>query len=202
VSGPDAVGAASAESPPDSASDARSDTPSTPLPAPPREPGDVPSKTLATWIAVIAGSFGLHHFYLGGRRRWLGLLYPIPTLVGISGALRMEKLGIDDRLSWILIPWLGLTISAGMMCAIVIGLTSDAKWARLYAGDPTLPVVRATRDEDDESPPPGIVHTAWGPVLGVILALMIGGAVLMGTIAFSIEKAFDVQRDDGAAAQR
>ena len=159
-----------------------------------RDPADVPSKSLATWIAVIGGSIGLHHFYLHGLRSRWGWLYPIPTIVGIVGAVRMRNLGVDDRLSWALVPWLGLTISVGMLCAIVIGLTSDAKWARLYAGDPSQPVVQATRDEDDESPPPGMVHTGWGPVLGVILALMIGGGVLMGTIAFSVEKSFDVQR--------
>jgi hypothetical protein len=159
-----------------------------------RDPADVRSKTLATWIALIGGSVGLHHFYLAGwRTRW-GWLYPIPTLAGLAGVMRMRDHGVDDRLSWALIPWLGLTISVGMLCAIVYGLTTDAKWARLYAGDPSKPVVQATRDEDDESPPPGIVHTGWSPVLGVILALMIGGGVLMGTIAFTVEKAFDVQR--------
>lgn len=152
---------------------------------------DVPSKTLATWIAVIGGSLGLHHFYLRGLRGWPGWLYPVPTLVGLAGVARMRELGVDDRLSWVLIPWLGLTISAGMLCAIVIGLTTDAKWARLHAGDPTLPVARATREEDEDSPPPGIVRTGWGPVLGVILALMIGGGVLMGTIAFSVQKLFE-----------
>ena len=159
-----------------------------------RDPADVRSKTLATWIAVIGGSVGLHHFYLGGWRDPRGWLYPIPTLAGLAGVVRMRDLGVDDRLSWALIPWLGLTVSVGMLCAIVYGLTTDAKWARLYAGDPAKPVVQATRDEDDESPPPGIVHTGWAPVLGVILALMIGGGVLMGTIAFTAEKAFDVQR--------
>ena len=159
-----------------------------------RDPADVPSKTLATWIAVIGGCFGLHHFYLHGLRTKVGWLYPIPTIVGLVGAQRMRDQGIDDHLAWALIPWLGLTISIGMLCAIVIGLTTDAKWARMYAGDPSQPVAQATRDEDDESPPPGIVHTGWAPVLGVILALMIGGGVLMGTIAFTVEKAFDVQR--------
>jgi hypothetical protein len=159
-----------------------------------RDPEDVPSKSLATWIAVIGGSVGLHHFYLHGWRSRLGWLYPIPTAVGFIGAVRMRDLSVDDHLSWALIPWLGLTISIGMLCAIVIGLTTDAKWARKYAGDPSLPMVRATRDEDDESPPPGMVRTGWAPVLGVILALMIGGGVLMGTIAFTVEKAFDVQR--------
>ena len=165
----------------------------TPLPAL-RDPEEVPSKTLATWIAVIGGSIGLHHFYLGGLRNWVGWLYPIPTAVGLVGAFRMRDLGVDDRLSWALIPWLGLTISAGMLCAIVIGLTSDARWARLHAGDPTRPVVQATREEDDESPPPGMVATGWAPVLGVIVALMLGGGVLMGTIAFTVEKVFDAQR--------
>ena len=148
------------------------------------EPSDVPSKTLATWIAVVGGSIGLHHFYLGGPRRWLGLLYPLPTLVGVAGVLRMRRLGQDDHLACLLIPWLGLAISAGMLCAIVIGLTSDAKWARRHAPE------AAAADPDDEAPP-GTVPTGWGPVLGVILALMIGGGVLMGTIAFSVQKVFE-----------
>ena len=159
--------------------------------APPlRDPADVRSKTAATWIAIVGGSLGLHHFYLRGWRSAWGWLYPIPTLAGLAGVIRMRNLGVDDRLSWALIPWLGLTISVAMLCAIVIGLTTDAKWARLYAGDPSRPVVQATREEDEDSPPPGIVRTAYGPVLGVVVALMIGGGVLMGTIAFTVERLF------------
>ena len=159
-----------------------------------RDPADVPSKTLATWIAVIGGSVGLHHFYLRGWRSPLGWLYLPPTLAGLAGATRLRTLGVDDRVAWALVPWLGLTVSIGMMCAIVIGLTSDAKWARLHAGDPSRPVVRATREEDEDNPPPGLVRTGWGPVLGVILALMVGGAALMSTIAFSVEKLFELAR--------
>jgi hypothetical protein len=160
-----------------------------------RDPADVPSKTLATWIALIAGSVGLHHLYLGGRQRWLALLYPGPTVAGLVGVWRMRTLGVDDHLSWLLIPWLGLTISIGMLCAIVIGLTTDERWAQLYAGDPAAPVTLTPYHEDDP-PPPGTVRTGWGPVLGAIVALAIGGAVLMGTIAFSVEKSFDMLRDD------
>jgi len=147
------------------------------------EPPRVPSKTAATWIALAGGALGLHHLYLG-RRRWLAALYPLPTLAGLAGVLRMRNLGQDDHASWLLIPWLGLTISAGMLCAIVIGLTSDAKWARRYVPE------AAAADPDDESPP-GTVRTGWAPVLGVILALMLGGGVLMGTIAFSVQKVFE-----------
>jgi hypothetical protein len=159
--------------------------------APPlRDPADVRSKTAATWIALVGGSLGLHHFYLHGWRNAWGWLYPIPTLVGLAGVIRMRNLGVDDRLSWALIPWLGLTLTVAMLCAIVYGLTTDAKWARLHAGEPGQPVVQATREEDEDAPPPGLVRTGWGPVLGVILALMIGGGVLMGTIAFTVERLF------------
>ena len=169
-------------------------TSSPPVAAPAlRDPADVPSKSLATWIAIIGGSLGLHHFYLHGWRSRLGWLYPIPSVVGLAGVLRMRDLGVDDRLSWALIPWLGLTISIGMFCAILMGLTTDAKWARLYAGDPTQPIVQATREEDEDSPPPGMVHTGWAPTLGVIVALMLGSGVLVGTIAFTVQKIFELQ---------
>jgi hypothetical protein len=153
-----------------------------------RDPAEVPSKTLATWIALAGGAIGLHHFYLHGWRTRLGWLYPLPTLVGLFGVLRMRAQGVDDRLSWLLIPWLGLTISIGMLCAIVIGLTSDARWARRWAVEPPQPAPPG--DDDDESPP-GLVRTGWAPVLGVILALMVGGGVLMGTIAFTVQKIFE-----------
>ena len=150
---------------------------------------DLPSKTLATWIAVLGGSLGLHHVYLGGRSRWLAALYPLPTLAGLAGVVRMRALGVDDRLAWLLVPWLGVTISVGMLCAIVIGLTPDARWARRYAGAPAQ-LLPPGGEEDDEAPP-GLVRTGWGPVLGVITALMVGGGVLMGTIAFSVQKVFE-----------
>jgi hypothetical protein len=151
---------------------------------------ELPSKTLATWIAVVFGSLGLHHVYLGGRGRWLAALYPLPTLVGLAGVLRMRSLGVDDRLSWLLVPWLGVTISVGMLCAIVIGLTPDARWARRYTGASPAPAAVEGEDGDDDAPP-GLVRTGWGPVLGVIVALMLGGGVLMGTLAFSIQKVFE-----------
>ena len=149
----------------------------------------VPSKSLATWIAIVGGSLGLHHVYLG-RRRWLALLYPVPTLLGLVGVFRMRNLGQDDHASWLLIPLLGATLSVGMLCAIVIGLTSDARWARRHVAE------AAQADQDDESPP-GTVATGWIPVLGVILALMVGGAVLMGTVAFSAQKFFEWRAESG-----
>ena len=132
------------------------------------------SKTLATWLALLLGSLGAHRFYLKGWRDVAGWLHPVPTLLGLAGALRMRNLGVDDHAAWLLIPLLGLTLSAGMLAAIVIGLTPDDQWAERYHQPRRA--------------------TGWGAVLGVIAALMVGGTVLMGTLAFGGEKFFEYQK--------
>ncbi|MDH4050951.1 MAG: hypothetical protein OEU93_05185 [Rubrivivax sp.] len=129
------------------------------------------SKTVTTWLALLGGSLGLHRFYLCGWRDAWGWLYWLPTLLGGLGVLRMRELGQDDRLAWMLIPLLGLSISAAMLSAIVYGLTSDERWA-----------VRFRQPAQ---------QTRWGPVLGVIAALFVGAAVLMGTVAFGVQKFFE-----------
>ena len=133
------------------------------------------SKTLATWIALLGGSLGLHRFYLKGGHDVLAWLHPVPTLVGLVGVQRMLELGQDDKLSWLLLPLLGLMLAQAALCAIVYGLTPDEHWdARHNPGAP--------------------VHaTGWGPVLGVIAALMIGATALMSTIAFSGQRYFEWQ---------
>jgi hypothetical protein len=135
------------------------------------------SKTVATWLALAGGALGLHRFYLHGLTDKAGWLFPLPTLVGLVGAVRMHNLGQDDTLSWLLIPVLGLMLSIGALSAIVIGLTPDERWALRFGADPARPEA-----------------TAWGPVLGVITALLLGGMVLMGTIAFGGQKYFEWQR--------
>ena len=133
------------------------------------------SKSLATWLAVIGGTLGLHRFYLYGWRDWIGWLYPLPTLLGLAGVQRMRAFGQDDRVAWLLIPVLGLRISIAMLPAIVYGLTPDDKWAaRHNPGRPPQP-------------------TGWTPVLGVIVALLLGASVLMGTVAFGMQHFFEWQ---------
>lgn len=138
------------------------------------------SKTLATWIAVLGGTLGLHRFYLHGWRDLQGWLYPLPTLIGLAGVQRMRAFGQDDRVAWLLIPVLGLMISLAMLTAIVYGLSSDEKWAARY--------------NPDAPPRP----TGWAPVLGVIAALLLGASVLMGTVAFSGQRFFEWQLDKAA----
>ena len=144
------------------------------------------SKTLATWIAAVGGGFGLHYFYLRGWRGWAGWLHPLPTIAGLVGAWRMDTYGQDDQLAWVLLPLLGLSLSAAFLAAIVLGLTPDAKWARLYGrrqGQPEVAPEALDRDE----------RTGWAPILSVILSLVVGATILMGTIAFAGQRYYEYQ---------
>ena len=133
------------------------------------------SKTLATWLALLGGSAGLHRFYLHGLSDAWGWLHPVSALLGLYGVQRALTFGQDDTVSWALIPLLGLTLSASMLTAIIYGLTSDEKWnARFNPADPDL-------------------HSGWLAVIGVVVALLMGTAVLMATIAFSSQRFFEYQ---------
>lgn len=137
------------------------------------------SKTVTTWLALLLGSLGAHRFYLYGWRDALAWLHPVPTLLGLAGAVRMQNLGQDDHAAWLLIPVLGLMLSIGMLAAIVYGLTPDERWAERHnPGQPVRP-------------------TGWGPVLGVVTALLVGGTVLMGTLAFGGQMFFEYQTRRG-----
>lgn len=136
------------------------------------------SKTLTTWIALLGGSFGLHRFYLHGPRDTLAWLHAVPTLIGLAGLQRAIELGQDDQLAWLLLPLLGLMVSQAALCAIVYGLTPDERWDARH--NPQL-LARAT---------------AWGSVLGVIAALLIGATALMATIAYSGQRFFEWQVEE------
>ena len=142
------------------------------------------SKTLAAWLALLAGALGAHRFYLHGWRDTLGWALWAPTLAGAVGVLRMRSLGQDDPLAWLLIPMLGLTLSWGALTAIVHALTPDEKWD-------------ARRNPGQDG-----VATGWGAVLAAIAALFLGGIVLMGTITFGIQKFFEWQLAPPPAAVR
>lgn len=137
--------------------------------APPR------SKTVATWIALIAGSLGLHRFYLYGFRDVWGWLFAVPTLLGAHGVQRMRELGMDDRLAWLLAPLLGAMLASTMLTAILYGLTSDEAWNRRH--NPVHPAA----------------PSGWGVIIGVVAALAVGATALMATIAFTAQRLFELQ---------
>jgi hypothetical protein len=139
------------------------------------------SKTLATWLALLAGPLGIHRLYLHGWRDAWVWLHPWPTLAGLIGVQRVRSLGQDDQLSWLLLPLLGLMVAQACLFAILYGLQPDAVW--------------------DARRNPGLAprSTGWGPVLGVIAALLIGATALMATVAFGGQRFFDWQIEQARA---
>lgn len=139
------------------------------------QPTTYKSKSVTAWLAFFGGGLGLHRFYLKGLTDPIGWLHPLPTLLGLHGLQRMEQFGQDDRIAWVLMPLLGLSVSASMLCGIVYSLTSDEKWdARWNPGQPGK-------------------TTRWAPVLAAVASLLVGGASLMTTIAFSAQRYFESQ---------
>ncbi|HET7795686.1 MAG TPA: hypothetical protein VFL64_20030 [Rhizobacter sp.] len=137
------------------------------------------SKTFATWIALVGGGLGLHRFYLHGLRDVWGWLWWLPTLAGVYGVERVFRFGQDDQLAWLLVPLLGVALSAAMLCGIVYGLTPDEQWNTRFN-------------------PQGRTHRAgWAVVIGVVISLLVGATVLMSTIAFSGQRYFEYQIEEG-----
>lgn len=141
------------------------------------------NKTMAAWLAFLGGPFGLHCFYLRGMGSTLGWLLPIPSALGLYGIERVRMYGVDDGLSWMLIPLLGFTIAGCALTAIVYGLMTDEKWnARYNAGAPA-----------DAAPG----RTNWLTIGAVVAALFFGSTILMASIAFSFQRYFEHQVEEG-----
>ncbi|NVO07510.1 MAG: TM2 domain-containing protein, partial [Rhodoferax sp.] len=86
------------------------------------------NKTVAVWLTLVTGPLGLHRLYLQRRFDGLSWLLLVPTLIGTYGVLRARENGLDDHLSWLLIPWVGLSVAASSLTAIVYGLMETEKW--------------------------------------------------------------------------
>jgi hypothetical protein len=144
------------------------------------------NKTIAVWITLLAGPLGLSRLYIKGKMDAIGWGLIVPTLLGLYGVQRARSMGLDDPLSWILIPLLGLSFAACALTAIVYGLMDTPKWNSLYN-----PI------EISES---ALGKTGWLTIIGVALSLFAGAIVLMSTIAFSFERYFEFKSDQSVAA--
>lgn len=140
------------------------------------------NKTLAAWLAFTGGPLGLHRFYLHGLGDMLGWLLPIPTALGLYGIQRVQQLGQDDPLSWVLIPLLGFTISGCALVAILYGLSTPERWNARY--NPAA------------APDAAGGRTSWPTIFAIAAALMVGAAVLMASIAFSFQHYFEYQIEE------
>lgn len=140
------------------------------------------NKTLAAWLAFLGGPLGLHRFYLHGLGDWLGWLLPIPSALGLYGIERVLDYGQDDTLSWLLIPLLGFTIAGCALQAILFGLSTPEKWNARY------------NPQAAPDAPPG--RTGWLTIGAIAVALLVGTAVLMASIAFSFQRYFEYQIEE------
>ena len=140
----------------------------------PAPAGPPRSKAVATWLALVGGSIGLHRFYLHGGRDVWAWLHPLPTLVGAYGFWRLREFGVDDARGALLVPWLGIVLAATMLQAIVYGLTTDERWAARHGSAPA------------QARP-----AAWPIYVAVAIALAVGVSVAVATIAFTAQRYFE-----------
>lgn len=140
------------------------------------------NKTLAVMLALLGGMFGLHRFYLRGLGDWIGWLHPIPAALGWWGVDRVITYGQDDKLSWLLIPLLGISIAASCLTGIVYALTDREKWNRWF--NPTLPVDASAG------------ATNWLTIGALVFALLTGTVSFMGSLAFGFQRYFEYQIEE------
>lgn len=141
------------------------------------------NKTLSTWLALVGGPLGLHRFYLFGPFDVLGWALPIPTALGLYGFMRAWGLGVDDKLSWILVPLLGFVVAGCCFNAIFYGLMAQDKWNGRFGQR------SAETGETDES----AGASNWLTIVAVIASLMVGATALMAALAYSFQRYFEWQ---------
>jgi hypothetical protein len=141
------------------------------------------NKTIAAWLAFIGGGLGWHRFYLYGFGDVWGWVHAIPTALGLWGVDRVLTHGQDDKLSWVLLPFLGLGLVAACLSAIVYALQTPERWNARH--NPELPADAA----------PGA--TNWLTIVAVVLSLMLGATAFMAGLAFSFQRYFEYQIEEG-----
>ena len=139
------------------------------------------NKTVALWLTLVVGPLGLHRMYVRGRYDALSMALISATLVGLYGLYRARSLGVDDQISWLLIPFLGFTLAGCALNALVYGVMSAESWNSRF--NPTAPA---------ESPQG---ETGRWTVAGLITALFLGTTVLMATLAFTFQRYFEYQAE-------
>ena len=132
-----------------------------------------PSRRVATWLALTLGWIGVHRWYVHGVADRAAWLLAALGAVGVWGVLRVRAYGHDDRLAWVLLPLLGMAITAGTLHAIVYGLATRERWQQRFGGE--------------LEPEAG----AWLAVLGAVLALMVGSTALIASIAYVTQRSFE-----------
>jgi hypothetical protein len=146
------------------------------------------NKTIGVWLTLLTGPLGLHRLYLHKRFDAVSWLQLLPTLIGAYGVLRAREIGLDDHMSWMLIPWIGLSAAASSLTAIVYGLMVSERWNARF--NPEGPLDNAAG------------ASGWLTIGGVVVALLLGATVLLSSLAFSFQRYFEYQAEDAPIAAR
>jgi hypothetical protein len=95
----------------------------------------------------------------------------------------MRAFGVDDGISWMLLPVLGFVIAGCALNAIVYGLRTPEAWNARF---------------NPQSQPEALSgHTNWLTVGAIVLSMLIGGTALISGIALSIQHYFEYQIIEG-----
>lgn len=85
------------------------------------------NKTFATLLAAALGGFGMHRFYLHGGKDFAAWVHfataPLSLLLALSRP--------EQPLMFVGLPFI-LSALAGLLTALVIGLTADEKWDTIH----------------------------------------------------------------------
>ena len=141
------------------------------------------NKTVAAWLALLTGSLGGHRFYLHGLGDMWGWAHAIPTALGWWGVDRVLTLGQDDQLSWLLLPLLGFSIAAACLAGILYALAPAERWN--------------ARHNPDYPPDTPAGLTNWLTIGALVFALMFGTIAFMSGLAFSFQRYFEYQIEEG-----
>ncbi len=137
------------------------------------------NKTVATWLSLVLGPLGLNRFYMFGLKDTGGWIMVILTFLGLYGFERAETMGLDDPLSWWLLPILGLTIAASAMHALIWGLMSAENWNQRY--------------NPEAEPQSSAGSTNWFTIIALVLSMVVGTTAMLSGLAYGFQRYFESQ---------
>lgn len=131
------------------------------------------NKTLGTLLATLFGGLGAHRFYLYGKKDYWGWL-SILAFILLSFAI-IIRLPQPLFITFLILAI--ISFFAGLIGALVIGLTPDEKWDAQFNA-------HSGRSSD----------SGWAVILLVIITFALGSTALIATIA----RGFDLYLTGGA----
>lgn len=131
------------------------------------------NKTFSTLLAILLGGIGAHRFYLYGKKDlWAWASALTYALLAFAAVAQLPQSVFIAFLTLVIISFF-----AGLISALVIGLTPDEKWDAQHNAD-------SGRSS----------NSSWFVILLVALTFALGSTALIATIA----RAFDLYLTGGA----